>query len=62
MKNSELKNIIRESIQKLMVEQAGPYQLGPLTVNIGDTVYIAIAGGPNIIIPNKKINSDIRKK
>ena len=52
MKNSELKNIIRESIQKLMVEQAGPYQLGPLTVNIGDFVFITAAGGPNIITPN----------
>jgi len=53
MKKSELKNIIRESIKELTTEQqTGPYQLGPFTVNIGDTVYIAIAGGPNIIIPN----------
>ena len=52
MKKSQLRQLIRESVKELMTEQTGPYQLGPFTVNIGDTVYIAAAGGPNIIIPN----------
>ena len=53
-KRIKYKKLIKESIKKSIITEqpTGPFQLGTLMVNIGDTVYIATAGGPSVAVPN----------
>ena len=53
-KRIKYKKLIKESIKKSIITEqpTGPFQLGTLMVNTGDTVYIATAGGPSVAVPN----------